>query len=53
MFEAVVDVSWEVTMFDVTTECPLWLAAVSSDSGVVVDLRSLVEIPMEVSSDVD
>jgi hypothetical protein len=53
VFEEVVDRSLEVTMFDVTTVCSLWLVAVCSDSVVVVDLEYLVEIPVEVSSDIE
>lgn len=51
MFEVIVDMSLEVTMFDITPVCFLWLLVVSSDSVVVVDLEYLVEIPVEVSSD--
>lgn len=53
VFEEVVDRSLEVTMFDVATVCSLWLVAVSSDSVVVVDLEYLVEISVEVSSDIE
>lgn len=49
----VVDRSLEVTMFDVTTVYSLWLVAVSSDSVVVVDLEYLVEIAVEVSSEIE
>lgn len=53
MFEVMADMSLEVTMFDITPVCFLWLLVVSSDSVVVVDLKYLVEIPVEVSSDVE
>lgn len=53
VFEEVVDRPLEVTTFDVTTVCSLWLVAVCSDSVVVVDLEYLVEIPVEVSSDIE
>lgn len=53
MFEVMVDMSLEVTIFDITTEYFLWLLVVSSDSVVVVDLEYLVEIPVEVFSDVE
>lgn len=53
MFEVMVDMSLEVTMFDITTEFFLWLLVVSSDSVVVLDLEYLVEIPVEVFSDVE
>lgn len=48
-----VDRSLEVTMFDVTTVCSLWLVAVSSDSVVAVDFEYLVEIPVDVSSEIE
>lgn len=47
------DRSLEVTKSDVTTVCSLWLVASSSDSVVAVDLEYLVEIPVEVSSDIE
>lgn len=53
MFEVMVDMSLEVTIFDITTEYFLWLLVVSSDSVVVVDLEYLVEIPVEVFSDIE
>lgn len=53
MFEVMVDMSLEVTIFDITSEYFLWLLVVSSDSVVVVDLEYLVEIPVEVFSDVE
>lgn len=43
----------EVTTFDVITRFPLWVATVSSDSVVVVGLGNLVEVPVEVPSDVE
>lgn len=53
VFEEVVDRSFEVTMFDVTMVCSLWLFIVSLDSVVVVDLKYFVDIPVELSSDIE
>lgn len=51
--EAEVDVSSEVIMFDVITECPVWLFANICDLVVRLEPGVLMVIPMEVSSDVN
>lgn len=53
VFEEVADRSLEVTKFDVTTVCSLWLVASSSDAVVAVDLKFLMEISVEMSSDIE
>lgn len=51
--EAEVDVSSKVIMFDVITECPMWLFANICDFVAILEPGVLMVIPMEVSSDMD
>lgn len=53
MFEWVVDFSGEVILCDVTTEYPLLLLDISSETLVVVDAWVTVEVGVERPSVVD
>lgn len=53
LIEAEVDGLLEVTMLDVTTECPLWLFDNCCNFEVMLELGVPMVIPKEVSSDID